>query len=159
MQPNAPPEARSPEARSAPDDKARTENASAAFSDAAQRIEELKAAAVHFVAAKRDRLMLAVRQAVWAAIGAVVALICLAAVLVTSVVLLLRGVAGALAAICGHIDWLGDLLCGLLVLVFISATIWLMKNRSAAASRLRTMKTYEDLQAREQAAYGPEVKP
>ena len=103
--------------------------------------------------------MLAVRQAVWAAIGAVVALICLAAVLVTSVVLLLRGVAGALAAICGHIDWLGDLLCGLLVLVFISATIWLMKNRSAAASRLRTMKTYEDLQARERAAYGPEVKP
>lgn len=159
MQPNAPPQPRSQDGRSAPDGKSQTESASAAFSDAGRRIAELKAAAAHFAAAKRDRLMVTVRQAVWVAIGGVIGLIVLAAVLVTSVVLLLRGVSGALAAICGHIDWLGDLLCGLVILVFIGGATWSMKNRSLAASRLRTMKAYEDLEARERAASGSEVKP
>jgi integral membrane sensor domain MASE1 len=99
------------------------------------RLAELRAYAGYYLAAKLDRLKLTIRQLVLLTVVGVIGLIAVAAAIVTAVVLLLQGIAGALAEICGHIPWLGDLLCGILVIAVLIIGLWVSVKRFTKMSR------------------------
>jgi integral membrane sensor domain MASE1 len=107
------------------------------------RLAELRGYAGYFLAAKLDRLKLTIRQVVLLTALGIIGLIAVAAAIVTAVVLTLRGIAGALAETCGHIPWLGDLLCGILVLSVLVIGLWVSVKRFTKMSRESTVQKYE----------------
>ena len=110
---------------------------------------ELGEYARYFLAAKVDRLKLTIRQLVVLAILAVLGLVAGAGAVVTAIVLTLRGVAGGLAVLCGDRPWLGDLLCGVLVLAGIAIVLRVSLSRFTTTNRKATVNKYESDQRKE----------
>jgi len=121
------------------------------------RLEELRAYAGYFLAAKLDRLKLTIRQLVLLAAIGVIGLVAVVGVVVTAIVLTLRGIAGALAVICGQGPWLGDLLCGALVLALVMIGLWVGVKRFTRASRESTVRKYESDQRQQRINLGHDV--
>lgn len=107
------------------------------------RFVELGGYARYFVSAKIDRLKLTIRQYVVLAILAMLGLLAAAGAVVTAIVLALRGVAGGLAVLCGNTPWLGDLLCGVLVLGGVAILLRVALVRVTRMSREATINKYE----------------
>jgi uncharacterized membrane protein len=142
----------------ADDQKPRADPAAAeALRSIWDRLAELRIYARYYLTAKLDRLKLTIRQIVLLAIVGVIAVIAAAGAVVTAIVLLLRGMAGGLATLCGHVPWLGDLLCGLLVLGIIVIALWYFLRSFAKASRRATVEKYEREQTRQRADIGHDV--
>jgi hypothetical protein len=104
---------------------------------------ELRRHAGHYVQAAADSFRLTVRQAalrtVLGCLGAVVGV----AVLVTSTVMLLDGIAGGIAAALGGRVWAGQLITGAVVLSGIALACWWLIGRMTESSRRRTIEKYE----------------
>jgi hypothetical protein len=122
-----------------------------------ERLAELRIYAGYYLAAKLDRLKLTIRQIVLLAIVGLVGVIAAVGAVVTAIVLLLCGIAGGLAALCGHTPWLGDLLCGLLVLGIIAFGLWYFVRSFSKASRQATVDKYEREQAKQRTEIGQDV--
>jgi len=121
------------------------------------RLAELRIYAGYYLTAQLDRLKLTIRQIVLLAVVGVIAAIAAAGALVAAIVLLLRGIAGGLATLCGHVPWLGDLLCGLLVLGIMAFALWYFVRSFAKASRRATVEKYEREQTRQRTDIGHDV--
>jgi hypothetical protein len=132
------------------------ESAAAAMRAVAARLAELRAYAVYYLAAKIDQVRLSIRQLVLAAVLCVLLLIAAAGVIVTAIVLLLEGVAGGVAAICGQ-RWLGDLICGVLFLGIIAIGVWSGLKRFSKMSRQMTVNKYESKQRQQRSEFGQDV--
>src|SRR5688572_12630436 len=105
-----------------------------ALKDAVKQLGELKTYAAHFVAAKVDGIKVSVRSlGVYAVLG-IVGLIAGAAVIATSVVLLLLGAALGLSALLGTGLWSGSLIVGGVMLGLLAGGIvWGMKRLTRTA--------------------------
>ena len=119
-------------------------------------LAELRAYAVYFLAAKIDQIRLSIRQLILLAVSCVLLFIAAAGLIVTAIVLLLQGVAGALAALCGQ-RWLGDLLCGVLFLGIITLGLWIGLKRFSKISRDLTVQKYENKQRQQRSDFGRDV--
>jgi hypothetical protein len=122
------------------------------------RIAELRTYAAYYIGVQLDRLKLTIRQIVLLAVLGVIALLIAAGAAVTAVVLLLQGIAGGLAVLCGNRPWLGDLLCGVLVLGIIVIGLWVGLKNVTRTSRNATVAKYEREQTRQRSDLGIDVE-
>ena len=134
-----------------------SETPTEAFGDAFERVGELKAYATHFVSAKVDALKLTGRNiAIYAALG-LVGMFAGAAVVITAVVLALRGLAEAVAALLGGRQWAGNLIVGFALLLILGLGAWMGMNRVFGISRRKLKEKYESKRRQHQAEFGHDV--
>jgi hypothetical protein len=133
------------------------ESAASSLGDVSARLAELRAYAGYFLAAKLDRIKLTIRQFVLLAVLGVIGLVAVVGVIITAIVLTLRGIAGGLAEICGNRPWLGDLLCGVLVLAVLAIGLWTAVKGFTRMSRQSTVQKYESDQRTQRADLGADV--
>jgi len=120
-------------------------------------LAELRAYFRYYLGAKLDGFKASARQVVIYAILAVLGLIVVASVLVTSVFLVLWGLAYGLGRLLwGHI-WAGQLIVGLLVLGGIALTVRIAIRRITRAARLRTEQKYEQQRTQQRVHLGHDV--
>ena len=116
---------------------------SSTLNDVGKNVGAAYAAALIYLSTQVDRLRAAARKLVLLSILGIVALIFAATVLIYATVLLLSGVAGAIAWQLGGRQWAGDLVTGGLVVAGLAiAGFWTAAKMSRAA-RLRTLSSYE----------------
>jgi hypothetical protein len=125
-----------------------------AFRVILDRLAELRAHGNYYVSARVDQLKLTGRQIVHFAAFSLIWSIFVAGAAVTAFVLVLQGIAGGLAVLCGHTPWLGDLLCGVLVLGMLFIGLWFFVKGSVKMSRQATMEKYEREQIRQRSEFG-----
>jgi len=125
---------------------------------AQRRFEELKEYVSYYVAAKTDALKLTmVNAGIYAALG-IVGLFALGALVTTAVVLFCTGIAGGLAALFGHRPWVGNLVCGILLLATVGLVAWFGLKKVTGASKERTLKKYAARQQQQRAKFGEDVE-
>jgi Zn-dependent protease with chaperone function len=129
----------------------------AALRDAIGKLGEVQAFAGHYLAAKIDGIKLSIRNlGIFAALG-IVGLIALGAVVNTTIVLLLLGIAGAWGALLGGRWWLGALITGVLVLALIAIGVIIGMKMLTKSFRAKTVEKYEQRKGQERARYGHDV--
>jgi membrane protein implicated in regulation of membrane protease activity len=118
---------------------------------------ELYAYAMHFVTAKTDGIKLSVRQVVvWTVLG-ILLLIAATSVIVTAVVLLLTGLAGALAVAFDSELWLGRVAIGFLLLVIIALGTLIGVRMQQRTSRHKKVQQYAERQLQQRTTFGRNV--
>jgi hypothetical protein len=128
-----------------------------ALGDALRRIGELKSYAAHYVAAKLDALKASGRKlAIYAALGLLGALVG-AAVIITAVVLGLRGLAEAIGAALGERQWAGVHIVGFGLLLLLGLGAWIGMRIVFKAMRRGTESKYESKRRIQQAQFGHDV--
>jgi uncharacterized membrane protein (DUF106 family) len=88
----------------------------------------------------------------------ILGLMAVGAMVVTAVVLLLRGVAGAFAQVFASHPWLGDLITAVLVLAVLAGAIVFVMKKLTGTFRSLTVKKYEDRLRRERQEFGHDVR-
>lgn len=127
-----------------------------AFRSALRHVAELREYAAYFLSAKVDSVKLSVRKvAIYAALG-VVGLMAGGALVVSAIVLLCWGLAGAFAAIFG-VWWLGYIIMGVLLMVVLGAGIGLGLKRITGQWKRATEDKYEQRRERQQTEFGHNV--
>jgi hypothetical protein len=125
-----------------------------AFNRLLEQLRELNEYFTYYLAAKVDGIKLSLQKTVmWAVLG-VLGLLVVAAVIVTSTVLLLTGLAGGLGILFDHQPWLGNLTVGVLVLVVLGVAVYFGCSQLTTGFWKRTVTKYERYQARQRAAFG-----
>jgi hypothetical protein len=120
-------------------------------------IDELKAYAGHYIAARIDGIKRTVRNiGLYAALG-VLGLIAGGAIVATAAGLLIVGLAELLTWLFGGRAWLGDIVTGLLVLGVIGAGAWWMMNKLTNTWRSQTVKKYEQRKQSQRERFGHDV--
>ena len=115
-------------------------------------LAELATSAAHYVTARRDLLAARARSALfWICVALGAACVTLAAAAM-AVVMILQGVALALAELLGGRLWAGQLLTGTAVLLVFSAAVWFVFQESNRHWQQRVMAKYEHYKQRERAA-------
>ena len=125
-----------------------------AFHDAMQRLAEAREFAAYYIAARIDALKATARKAAILAALGVVGLLAAAAVLVTAIVLVLQGIAGAFAILVGGREWLGALITGVLVILVLVAVILIGMKWLSGSSRRKTVQKYENRQSQQRQRFG-----
>lgn len=95
---------------------------SRAFGEAINRFAELRDYVAYFLAAKLDAIRLTVRNIAVLAVIGVIGLVAVAALIVTSVVMILNGIAGGLGLLMGQ--WGANLLTGGVVLIALPGRLY-----------------------------------
>jgi Mg2+/Co2+ transporter CorB len=132
-------------------------SAADAWHDLLTQMSELQAYALHLANAKVDGLQHGVRQiATWTAVG-IVGLIAAAGVLVTAVVLFLKGVAQGLAIAFGDRIWLGNAVTGLGLLVLMAVMLLIGIRRQQRKSYNQRKQAYAERQLQQRVAFGRNV--
>ena len=118
---------------------------------------ELYTYTMHFVNAKADGIKLSVRQVVvWTVLG-IVMLIAATSVIVTATVLLLTGLAGALAVVFDSELWLGKVVVGFLLLVIIAVGTLIGVRMQQRKSRHKKVQQYAERQLQQRTTFGRNV--
>jgi membrane protein implicated in regulation of membrane protease activity len=118
---------------------------------------ELYTYTLHFVSAKADGIKLSIRQVVvWTVLGMVM-LIAATSVIVTATVLLLTGLAGALAVVFDSELWLGKVVVGFLLLVIIAVGTLLGVRMQQRKSRHKKVQQYAERQLQQRTTFGRNV--
>jgi hypothetical protein len=131
--------------------------AAEAFQRIKRDVDELKAYAGHYIAAKLDGIKRTVRNiGLYAALG-IVGLIAGGAIVATAAGLLIVGLAGLLGRLFGDRAWLGDIVTGLLVLGVIGIGAWWMMNKLTNTWRTQTVKKYEQRKQSQRERFGHDV--
>ncbi|HEY2588321.1 MAG TPA: hypothetical protein VGI81_21455 [Tepidisphaeraceae bacterium] len=129
-----------------------------AIRDAMGKVAELREFAAYYVAARIDALKLTARRiGILAALGLVGA-VAGATVVVTAVVLLLRGIAGAFAAIFPHYPWLGDLITAVIFLAIPVAGILVGMRILTHTFKSSTVSKYEERKRQQRQQFGRDVR-
>ena len=146
------------------DDPAEAEQSPAdAFKNLGSQLGELKEYATYYIAAKADGFKASIRNLGLFAVLGIVGLMAGGAVVVTSVVLLLTGIAGAISAIFRSNytppdrTWIGEITVGLVILAAVGIGTMVFMKKFTAASRERTVKKYESRQQQQRVQYGHDV--
>jgi hypothetical protein len=128
-----------------------------AAGDLPRHLAELQSHVRYFLSAWMDELKLSARNAVLYAILGVVALLVFCAIVVTAVVLLLGGLAGAASATFGAPGWVGNLIVGVLVLLLVAGGGFLGMSWYAKFSRAKTVHKYERKRQDQRSRFGRDV--
>jgi hypothetical protein len=122
-----------------------------------EKLAELKEYVAYYATVRVDMLKVTVRNlGIYAALG-VVGLIAVGAMVVTAVVLLLRGIAGAFAQLFSGHPWLGDLITAVLFLGVMAAGVVIVMKKLTGTFRSQTVKKYEDRLHREREQFGHDI--
>jgi hypothetical protein len=130
-----------------------------AFKEVGNRIGELKEFASYYVGAKLDGIKVTVRNVgIYAALG-IVGLIAASAIITTSVVLLLGGLAWGIGAIFEKDrPWVGAIVVGLLVLGGLAGGIIFGMKKLTNTFRKQLVQKYENRQRDQRINFGEDVR-
>jgi hypothetical protein len=128
-----------------------------AFAAASRHLRELQDYAGYFVAAKVDGIKLSLKNAgIYAGLG-VVGLIAGGAFIVVAVVQFCYGIAGALGALFGGRQWVGELITGIVLLAGIFGGTYYVLKSMTNKSRKATVDKYEARKREQRSEYGHDV--
>ena len=123
-------------------------------------IEDVKALVaylLHYLTARADLVALRARRiALWTALGLAVFASGLTA-LVVAVALVLRGTAGAMAALLGGRSWAGELIVGAGVLILMAIVAGAGASAWIGISAAKTREKYERRRQSQRSAFGEDV--
>jgi len=132
--------------------------ASEAFASLGARLlqdaEEIGAYFKLLLATRADRARLRAREAALRAAGVAAALLALSALLVTAVVLVTSGLAGALTELTGGRAWLGELATGALLLTALALGSRLAARAWRRRQLERNRRKYDELERAHHARFG-----
>jgi hypothetical protein len=129
-----------------------------AIHQAFAKLAELKEFVAYYMAVRVDLLKASIRNAgIYAALG-VLALVGGAAVIVTAVVLLLLGVAGAFAELMPGHPWLGDIITAIIFLGVIAVAVLVAMKMLAKRFRNWTVQKYERRLSSQRQQFGSDVR-
>ncbi|HSU65338.1 MAG TPA: phage holin family protein [Tepidisphaeraceae bacterium] len=130
-----------------------------AIRDAFAKLAELREFAAYYVAARVDALKLTARRiGIYAALGLVGA-VAGATVVITAVVLLLRGIAGAFASLFRpELAWLGDLITAVIFLAIPVIGILIGMRILTRTFKTSTVHKYEERQRHQRQQFGRDVR-
>jgi len=129
-----------------------------AFKDLSTRFAEVGEYISYYLAAKADALKVTVRNIGVMAVLGVLGLLGGGAFVITAVVLLERGIAGALGALFGGRWWLGEIVASILYLALLAGGVWFGMKKLTGTSRERTAKKYEQRRQQQRAKFGTDVE-
>lgn len=118
------------------------------------QVNELQAYLRQQWAARTDRVLLGVRRLIVLAVAGTIALLAMAAWVVTAVVLLLGGMTGGLATLLHDRVWLASLIVGGSALGLVAIGMAAMYATWQAASKRRTHKKYEQTRQQQERQFG-----
>ena len=121
------------------------------------RIAEIREFLAFLVSTKLDAAKLVVRNGVLYAIMGVVALLGVAAAVVTAVVLLLQGAADGISIALHTGIWAGDLIVAGAVLVVVVIGAWVVVRSATGSSRRNTVEKYESRKRDQRIRFGQDV--
>ena len=128
-----------------------------AIRDAVAKLAELREFAAYYVAVKIDALKVTARQVgILAGLGLVGA-VAGAAVVVTAIILLLRGIDGALTALIGH-QWAADLITAAIFLAIPVIGILVGMRILTRTFKTSTVHKYEERKRQERQQFGRDVR-
>jgi hypothetical protein len=133
------------------------ETPSEAFHAAKRSFEELQEYVGYYISAKVDALKVAATNAAIMAVLGIVAGLAGAALVVTAVVYLVRGIAEALTALFGGHAWIGDLVTAIILLGAVVGSLMFVMKKMTHSSRERTLKKYAARQQQQRARFGEDV--
>lgn len=122
-----------------------------AFGYVFQQLAEARDYFAYYARTRAEIFRLTVRNFLFIGVLTVTAVLLAGAVVVTAVVLVTRGVAEALTMLFGGRVWLGDLVTGILLLVFVVAAIYGAITTIAKSWKRRTFSSYAEQKRRERA--------
>jgi len=125
--------------------------------DLSRHLAELQSHVKYFLSAKLDGFKLSARNAVLYAILGAVGLIAFCAMVVTAVVLLMGGLAGAVAAMFDASPWVGNLIVGIIALLLIGSGGIFGMSWFTKKSRAKTVHKYERKRQDQRAQFGRDV--
>jgi hypothetical protein len=129
-----------------------------AIRDALGKLAELREFAAYYVAAKVDAIKLTARQAgIYIGLG-LIGGVATATVIVVSVVLLLRGIAGAFADIFPAHPWIGDLITAVIFLTIPVIGILIGMRILTRTFKTSTVDKYERRQSQQREQFGRNVR-
>jgi hypothetical protein len=130
-----------------------------ALKDIGKRFSELGEYVSYYIGAKIDGIKVSVRNVgIMAGLG-VMGAIAGGGFLVTLMVLLLRGIAGAISAIFDpDLPWAGELITAVLFLTVIGIGVMVAMKKLTKGSRERTAKKYAARQQQERIKFGTDVQ-
>jgi hypothetical protein len=129
-----------------------------AIGEAFSRLAELKEFAAYYAAARLDAWKASARNmGIYAGLG-LLALVAAAALVVTAVVLLLRGISGAFAQLFSGHPWLGDVITSVLFLLLIAAGAIIGMKLLSRWFHSNTVAKYESRQSRQRQQFGRDVR-
>lgn len=129
-----------------------------AIRQAMQKLAELREFVSYYVSVRVDSLKITARNlGIYAALG-VIGLIAAGAMVVTAVVLLLTGIAGAFGQLFSGHPWLGNIITAVLVLGLIAGSVVFVMKKLTHTFRSQTVKKYEDRLSRERQQFGRNVR-
>lgn len=129
-----------------------------ALRDAMGRLAELREFVAYYVAAKVDAIKVTIRQiGIYAGLGLLAAVMG-ATVVVVSVVLLLRGIAGAFAEIFPTHPWIGDLITAVIFLSIPVIAILIGMRILTRTFKTSTVRKYESRQSQQRQEFGRSVR-
>lgn len=129
-----------------------------AIRDAFGKLAELREFAAYYVAAKIDALKVTARRVgIFAGLGLMGA-VAAATVVVVSVVLLLRGIAGAFAEIFPAHPWIGDLITAVIFLAIPVIGILIGMRILTRTFKTSTVDKYERRQSEQRQQFGRSVR-
>jgi hypothetical protein len=128
----------------------------APIADAAARLREIPDYLEYFLTAKLNQFRLWIRKIRRAVYLSFLALVAVATAIGTSVFLVCHGMAEALGAMVGR-PWLGELLTGALLLMFLAIAVPFAIAKAARTSKLNTFQAYERRRQRHREKHGTDV--
>jgi hypothetical protein len=129
-----------------------------AIRDALGKLAELREFAAYYVAAKVDALKVTARQlGIYVGLG-LLGTVATATVVVMSVVLLLRGIAGAFADLFPTHPWIGDLITALIFLSIPVIGILIGMRILTRTFKTSTVHKYERRQSEQRQQFGRNVR-
>jgi hypothetical protein len=129
-----------------------------ALRDALARFAQLREFVAYYLAVRIDSLKVSIRNAGLYAAVAVLALLGTAAMIVTAVVLLLVGVAGAFAELFPGHPWLGDIITAAIFLGVVAVGLWLGMKMLTNSFRRYLVQKYERRQSRQRQQFGSDIR-
>lgn len=129
-----------------------------AFKGFAARVAEIREFGTHYLAAKGDALKVSLRRMLVAIVFGVLCLLAVTAVLITSVVMLLSGIASAIgAAFDPPKPWVGQVIIGFAVIAGTIVGLILGLRKLTGTGRLKTVEKYESKHQQQRQRFGRDV--
>lgn len=129
-----------------------------ALREALAKIAQLREFITYYIAVRIDALKVSIRNAgIYAAVG-VLALLGGAATIVTAVVLLLLGIAGAFAQLFPAHPWLGQIITAAIFLAIVACGAVVGMKLLASLFRRNMVSKYERRQSRQRQQFGSDVQ-
>jgi hypothetical protein len=126
--------------------------------EAIAQFAKLREFAAYYVATRLDAIKLTVRRLGIAAGLMIISMIGVLAIIVTAVVLVMRGIAGGLAELFPRYPWLGDLIAGVVFLIASVLVVMIAMRAMTRTFKSFTVHRYEARQRQQRQHFGSDVR-